>query len=184
MARCPALLQFRQMISTDTLQSFTECTVLPQRLHFPWKNASASSRLDDAPPGHWFLTWLRLWLFCVFLGGFRCTAYAFSLLCSSQRLDLSHPCASFLMNCHVTPTPWRRNSCRNWGERQWVMNTIAMISCCVMSFTSHSSAMSRIRFEYATMPSPCSWGSLNSSIRLASKGCLSAIHSAMMSMHT
>ena len=35
LARCPVLLQFRQTTSADTLQSFTECTVLPQRLHFP-----------------------------------------------------------------------------------------------------------------------------------------------------
>ena len=94
LARCPALLQFRQMISADTLQSFAECTVLPQRLHFPWKNASASSRLDDAPPGRWFLAWLRLWLFCVFLGGFRCTAYAFSLLCSAELPCYSHTMAA------------------------------------------------------------------------------------------
>ena len=113
LARCPALLQFRQMTSADTLQSFTECTVLPQRLHFPWKNASASSLLDDALLGRWFFAWLLFCAFWVFLWEFRCTAKAFSLLCSSQRLDLSHPWASFLMNCHVTPTPWRRNSCRN-----------------------------------------------------------------------
>ena len=78
---------------------------------------------------------------------------------------------------------WRRSSCLNWGERQCVMKTIAMISCCVMSLRSHSSAMSRILFEYATIPSLCSCGSLNSSILLASRGCLSAIQSAMMSMH-
>ena len=43
LARYPVLLQFRHTTSADTLQSFTECTVLPQRLYFPWKNASASS---------------------------------------------------------------------------------------------------------------------------------------------
>ena len=63
LARCPALLQFLQTTSADTLQSFTECTVLPQRLHFPWKNASANSFLDDALLGRWFLAWLR---FCAF----------------------------------------------------------------------------------------------------------------------
>ena len=87
------------------------------------------------------------------------------------------------MNCHVTPTPWRRSSCLNWGERQCVMNTMAMISCCVMLFRSHSSAMSRILLEYATIPSTCSCGSLKSSILHASRGCLSAIQSAMMSIH-
>ena len=107
-----------------------------------------------------FLAWLRFCAFWVFLWVFRCTAKAFSLLCSSQRLDLSHPCASFLMNCHVTPIPWRRNSCLNCGERPWVINTIAIISCWVMSFRSHSSAMSSILLEYATIPSPCSCGSL------------------------
>ena len=35
LARCPVLLQFLQTTSADTLLSFTECTVLPQRLHFP-----------------------------------------------------------------------------------------------------------------------------------------------------
>ena len=42
-ARCPALLQFLHTTSAATLQSFREWTVLPHRLHFPWKNASASS---------------------------------------------------------------------------------------------------------------------------------------------
>ena len=54
---------------------------------------------------------------------FRFTAYALSLLCSSHLFDLSHPWASFLMNCHVTPTQWRRSSCRNCGDRQCVMKT-------------------------------------------------------------
>ena len=104
LARCPALLQFRHMISADTLQSLTACTVLPQRLHFPWKNASASSRLLGAPRGRWVLACVVFWFFCPLLPGLRCTAYALSLLCSSQRLDLSQLCASFHMNCHVTPT--------------------------------------------------------------------------------
>ena len=42
------LLQFLQTTSADTLQSFTVCTVLPQRRHFPWKKASASSFLGEA----------------------------------------------------------------------------------------------------------------------------------------
>ena len=110
LARCPALLQFRHIISADTLQSLTACTVLPQRLHFPWKNASASSRLLGAPLGRGFLACVFRWFFCPFLGGLRYMAYALSLFCSSQRLDLSQPCASLRMNCHVTPTPWRRSS--------------------------------------------------------------------------
>ena len=153
-ARCPVLLQFLHTTFAETLQSFTECTVLPQRLHLPWKKASASSFLGEALFGRWFLAWLLFCAFWVFLF----MANTFSLLCSSQRFDLSHPCASFLMNCQVTPTPWRRSSCLNWGERQCVMKTIAMISCCVMSLRSHSSAMSKILFEYATIPSPCSCG--------------------------
>ena len=31
-ARCPVLLQFRHTTSADTLQSFTECTVLEERV--------------------------------------------------------------------------------------------------------------------------------------------------------
>ena len=57
------MLQFRQTTSADTLQSFTVCTVLPQRRHFPWKKASASSFLGEALFGRWFLAWLR---FCAF----------------------------------------------------------------------------------------------------------------------
>ena len=163
----------------ETLQSLMECTVLPQRLHFPWKKASASSFLGEALFGHWFLAWLRFCAFWVFLF----TVNAFSLLCSLQRLDLSHPCASFLMNCQVTPTLGRRSSCLNWGERQCVINTMAIISCWVMSLRSHSSAISKILLEYATIPSPCSYGSLKSSILLASRGCCSAIQSAIMSIH-
>ena len=55
------LLQFLQTTSADTLQSFTECTVLPQRLHLPWKKASASFFFEEALFGRWFLAWL---LFC------------------------------------------------------------------------------------------------------------------------
>ena len=72
-ARCTVLLQFRHTTSADTLQSFTECTELPQRLHFPWKNASASSFFGEVLFGRWFLAWL---LFCAFWV-FRFTAYAF-----------------------------------------------------------------------------------------------------------
>ena len=103
LARCPVLLQFLQTTSADTLQSFTECTVLPQHLHFPWKIVSACSFFGEALFGRWFLAWLLFCAFWVFL----LMAYALSLLCSLHRFDLSHPWASFLMNCHVTPTPWR-----------------------------------------------------------------------------
>ena len=116
-ARCPALLQFLHSTSAATLQSFSKWTVLPHLLHFPWKKASACSFFDDALFGRWFLAWL---LFCAFVV-FLFTTYAFLLLCSSQHCDLSQPWASFLMNCHVMPTPCLRSSLRNWGERQWVM---------------------------------------------------------------
>ena len=98
-ARCPVLLQFRHTTSADTLQSFTECTVLPQRLHFPWKNTSASSFFGEGLFGRCFLAWL---LFCAFWV-FRFTAYALSLLCSSHLFDLSHPWASFLMKIAMSP---------------------------------------------------------------------------------
>ena len=133
-ARWPAFWQFRHSTSATTLQSLRVCTVLPHLLHLPWKKMSAFSFFDDELFWRWLLAWLR---FCepVFL----LTENALSLLCSSQRWDLSQPWASFLMNCHVTPTPCQRSSLRNCGERQWVMKTIAMISCWVMSLRSHSS---------------------------------------------
>ena len=97
-ARCHVLLQFLHTTSAATLQSFTEWTALPQCLHFPWKNTSASSFFGEALFGRWFLAWLLFCAFWVFL----LIAYALSLLCSSQRFDLSHPWASFWMNCQVT----------------------------------------------------------------------------------
>ena len=147
LARCLALLQFRHSTSAATLQSLSVCTVLPHLLHLPWKKASAFSFFDEESFGRWFLAWF---LFCA-LPVFLFTAYALSLLCSLQRCDLSQPWASFLMNCQVTPTPCLRSSLRNCRERQWVKKTMAMISCWVMSVRSHSSAMSRILFDYWTI---------------------------------
>ena len=100
LARCPALLQFQHSTSAATLQSLSVCTVLPHLLHLPWQKASAFSFFDEELFGRCFLAWLLLCALPVFL----LTVYALSLLCSSQRCDLSHPWASFLMNCHVTPT--------------------------------------------------------------------------------
>ena len=68
LARCPALLQFLQTTSAKTLHSLTECTVLPQRRHFPRKKVSASSFLGKALFGRWFLAWLLVALFLATLG--------------------------------------------------------------------------------------------------------------------
>ena len=77
-----------------------------------------------------FLAWLRFeaWL------AFFVMLKAFPPFYSSHLSDLSQPWASLQMNCHVMPTPWRRSSLRNCGERHPQMKIIAMISCCVMSF--------------------------------------------------
>ena len=149
-ARCPALLQFLHYTSHETLQSFWVCTVL----HFPLKNASSFSFLGEGLFWCWFVAWLRFvaWL------GFFVTFNALSPFCSSQRSERSQPWASFLMNCQLTPMPWRRSFFQNCGDRQPKMKIMAMISCCVMSFGSHSSARSRILLKYCTMDSPHSWG--------------------------
>ena len=76
LATCPVLLQFRHTISADTLHSFTVCAVLPHRLHFPWKKASASSRLLCPPLGRVLLEGVARWLRWLDLGGFLWTAYA------------------------------------------------------------------------------------------------------------
>ena len=112
--------------------------------------------------------------------GFFVTFKALSPFCSLHRNDRSQPVASFLMNCQLTPTPWCCNSFLNCGERQPQMKIIAMISCWVISLRSHSSARSKNLLKYCTIDSSRSWGSLNSSILLESKGCLSVIQLASM----
>ena len=176
--RYPALLQFRHSTSAETLQSFSVCTVLPCLLHFPLKKASAFSFLSEGLLWRGFLAWLlfEAWLVCFVM------LNALSPFCTLHLSDLSQPRASLRMNCHVMPTPWRRSSFRNCGERHPQMKIIAMISCCVMSLRSHSSARSRMQLEYWTMDSPRSCGSLKSSMRLESSGCRSDIQSGMMSM--
>ena len=172
-------MQFLHSMSGETLQSFRVCTVLPHLLHFPLKKASAFSFLGEGLFWRGFLAWLRFeaWL------AFFVMLKAFPPFYSSHLSDLSQPWASLRMNCHVMPTPWRRSSLRNCGERHPQMKIIAMISCCVMSFRSHLSARSRMRFEYWTIDSPRSCGSLKSSMQRESSRCRSEIQSAMISMH-
>ena len=153
---------------------------LPQHLHFPTKNASLKALENRVG-----LTFLAAALACFVFGCYCSLAFAFMdralflMFCSSTLDALSQPALWFLMYFQVTPSPRSSQYVQAESADENLGHDFSLCDLVELRVEYGSEPIPNI----ATMDSPRSWESLESSIQRLSSGWCSVIQLWRCSMH-